>query len=65
MSTASKFSHRDVSSRNDFEMQGYHLIIKHRESVSYMKIRELAAQTCVSTTTVQRFCHKQCNALRR
>ena len=39
-------------------MQVYHFIIKHRESVSYMTIRELAAQAGVSTTTVLRFCRK-------
>ncbi|WP_058973689.1 MurR/RpiR family transcriptional regulator [Type-D symbiont of Plautia stali] len=52
------FSHRDLSSLNDLEMQVYHFIIKHRESVSYMTIRELAAQAAVSTTTVLRFCRK-------
>lgn len=52
------FSHSDLSRLNDLEMQVYHFIIKHRESVSYMTIRELAAQAGVSTTTVLRFCRK-------
>ena len=50
------FLHRDLSNLNDLEMQVYHFIIKHRESVSYMTIRELAAQAGVSTTTVLRLC---------
>ncbi len=52
------FSHRDLASLNDLEMQVYQFIIKHRESVSYMTIRELAEQADVSTTTVLRFCRK-------
>lgn len=52
------FSHRDLASLNDLEMQVYQFIIKHRESVSYMTIRELAEQAEVSTTTVLRFCRK-------
>lgn len=52
------FSHSDLFRLNDLEMQVYHFIIKHRESVSYMTIRELAAQAGVSTTTVLRFCRK-------
>ena len=52
------FSHSDLSLLNELEMQVYHFIIKHRESVSYMTIRELAAQAGVSTTTVLRFCRK-------
>ncbi|MGD9425826.1 MurR/RpiR family transcriptional regulator [Pantoea sp. NSTU24] len=51
-------SHRDLARLNDLEMQVYQFIIKHRESVSYMTIRELAEQTGVSTTTVLRFCRK-------
>ena len=52
------FSHHDLASLNDLEMQGYHDIIKHPESVSYMTIRELAERAGVSTTTVLRFCRK-------
>ncbi len=52
------FSHSDLSLLNELEMQVYHFIIKHRESVSYMTIRELAAEAGVSTTTVLRFCRK-------
>ncbi|MCZ4060294.1 MurR/RpiR family transcriptional regulator [Pantoea sp. LMR881] len=52
------FSHRDLASLNDLEMQVYQFIVKHRESVSYMTIRELAEQADVSTTTVLRFCRK-------
>lgn len=52
------FSHRDLARLNDLEMQVYQFIIKHRERVSYMTIRELAEQAAVSTTTVLRFCRK-------
>ena len=52
------FSHRDLARLNDLEMQVYQFIIKHREGVSYMTIRELAEQAGVSTTTVLRFCRK-------
>lgn len=52
------FSHHDLASLNDLEMQVYHDIIKHPESVSYMTIRELAERAGVSTTTVLRFCRK-------
>lgn len=56
------FSHHDLASLNDLEMQVYHDIIKHPESVSYMTIRELAERAGVSTTTVLRFCRKmQCD----
>ncbi|ORM52961.1 transcriptional regulator [Pantoea conspicua] len=52
------FSHRDLARLNDLEMQVYQFIIKHRERVGYMTIRELAEQAAVSTTTVLRFCRK-------
>lgn len=52
------FSHSDLARLNDLEMQVYQFIIKHREGVSYMTIRELAEQAGVSTTTVLRFCRK-------
>lgn len=56
------FSHHDLASLNDLEMQVYHDIIRHPESVSYMTIRELAERAGVSTTTVLRFCRKmQCD----
>ncbi|MBW1252372.1 MurR/RpiR family transcriptional regulator [Pantoea allii] len=55
------FSHHDLATLNDLEMQVYQYIIKHRDSVSYMTIRDLAEQAAVSTTTVLRFCRKmQC-----
>ena len=52
------FSHRDLAHLNDLEMQVYQFIIRHRERVGYMTIRELAEQAAVSTTTVLRFCRK-------
>ncbi|WP_205952254.1 MurR/RpiR family transcriptional regulator [Pantoea stewartii] len=52
------FAHHDLATLNDLELQVYQYIIRHRESVSYMTIRELAEQAAVSTTTVLRFCRK-------
>ncbi len=43
------------------EMMVYHYVIKNRDKVMYMTIRELAEAAGVSTTTVLRFCRKlQC-----
>lgn len=56
------FSHHDLATLNNLEIQVYQYIIKNPQSVSYMTIRDLAEQTGVSTTTVLRFCRKmQCD----
>lgn len=57
----SMFSHAAVASLNNLEMMVYHYVIKNRDKVMYMTIRELAEAAGVSTTTVLRFCRKlQC-----
>lgn len=59
--TVSMFSHAAVASLNNLEMMVYHYVIKNRDKVMYMTIRELAEAAGVSTTTVLRFCRKlQC-----
>lgn len=55
------FTHHTLATLNELEMQVYHFVIKNRESVMYMTIRELADAAQVSTTTILRFCRKmQC-----
>lgn len=43
---------------NETEMNIYHYINAHLDKVIYMRIRELANATYVSTTTILRFCKK-------
>ena len=58
----SLFSHAAIASLNNLEMQVYECVIKNRDAVMYMTIRELADAAGVSTTTVLRFCRKlQCD----
>lgn len=52
------FSHEEIKSFNELEMSVYNYIIRNKEKVVYMKIRELADSAHVSTTTVLRFCKK-------
>lgn len=52
------FSHEEIQSLNALEMAVYNYVTKNREKVIYMKIRELAAQAHVSTTTVLHMCKK-------
>lgn len=52
------FTHAAVASLNGLEMMVYHYIIKNKDKVMYMTIRELADAAEVSTTTVLRFCRK-------
>lgn len=54
----SLFSHATIASFNNLEMMIYQYVIKNRDKVSYMTIRELADAAGVSTTTVLRFCRK-------
>ena len=57
----SMFSHSAIASLNNLEMMVYNYVIKNRDKVMYMTIRELAEAAGVSTTTVLRFCRKlQC-----
>lgn len=47
-----------IQSLNELELSVYEYIMKNREKVMYMKIRELANEAHVSTTTILRFCKK-------
>ncbi|EPC0892447.1 MurR/RpiR family transcriptional regulator [Citrobacter freundii] len=52
------FSHAAIASLNNLEMLVYNYVIKNRDKVMYMTIRELADAVGVSTTTELRFCRK-------
>ena len=54
----SMFSHSAIASLNNLEMMVYNYVIKNRDKVVYMNIRELADAAGVSTTTILRFCRK-------
>lgn len=47
-----------VKSLNELEMYVYQYVMQHESAVPYMRIRELADASHVSTSTVLRFCHK-------
>lgn len=52
------FTHSAVASLKNLEMMVYNFVVKNRDKVMYMTIRELADAAGVSTTTVLRFCRK-------
>jgi len=52
------FTVEEIQSLNELELSVYEYVIQHKSTVSYMRIRELAAEAHVSTTTVLRFCRK-------
>jgi len=52
------FTHSAIASLNNLEMMVYNFVLKNRDKVMYMTIRELADAAGVSTTTVLRFCRK-------
>ena len=52
------FTVEQVKSFNGLELGVYQYIIQHQAAVPYMRIRELAAEAHVSTTTILRFCKK-------
>ncbi|MFW2489159.1 MurR/RpiR family transcriptional regulator [Clostridium chromiireducens] len=52
------FSYEIIQSFNDIELSLYRYIMKNIGKVSYMRIRELADEAHVSTTTILRFCKK-------
>lgn len=47
-----------ITSFNDLETSLYNYICQHSDKVAYMRIRELADETHVSTATILRFCRK-------
>lgn len=52
------FDPRLTSSLNELELLVYRYIMEHPNTVPFMRIRELAAEAHVSTTTVLHFCKK-------
>lgn len=52
------FNYEIIQSLNDLELSLYRYIMKNIEKVVYMRIRELADEAHVSTTTILRFCKK-------
>ncbi|MBM7541049.1 MurR/RpiR family transcriptional regulator [Amphibacillus cookii] len=52
------FSSEIIASFNDLETSIYNYICQNSEKVAYMRIRELADATHVSTATILRFCRK-------
>lgn len=47
-----------IQSLNELELSLYEYIMKNSKKVPYMRIRELAEEAYVSTTTILRFCKK-------
>ncbi|MEH7443013.1 MurR/RpiR family transcriptional regulator [Bacillus sp. JJ1122] len=52
------FSNDMIASFNELETSLYHYIIQNSDKVAYMRIRELADETHVSTASILRFCKK-------
>jgi DNA-binding MurR/RpiR family transcriptional regulator len=52
------FSYDVIASFNELEISLYNYITQNIEKVAYMRIRELADETHVSTATILRFCRK-------
>lgn len=58
------FSPHPLGNLNEPEMLVYRYIMEHPNTVPFMRIRELAAEAHVSTTTVLHFCKKMgCDAV--
>lgn len=52
------FTYKQIANLNDTETRVYQYVIKNMEKVLKMSVRELAAETFVSTATIVRFCQK-------
>ena len=52
------FTPQQIKNLNELELLVYQYIIEHPNTVPFMRIRELAAEAHVSTTTVLHFCKK-------
>ena len=52
------FSVEKIQQLNGLEMSVYQYVLQHQSAIPYMRIRELAAETHVSTTTILRFCKR-------
>ncbi|MGL4761970.1 MAG: MurR/RpiR family transcriptional regulator [Sarcina sp.] len=56
------FTPDKISDLNELELNVYKYVIANKNSVIYMRIRDIANETHVSTTTILRFCKKfDCN----
>lgn len=61
-SEESMFTAEQVQSLNELEREVYEFVMRNQPRVQYMRIRELATEAHVSTSTVLRFCSKMgCN----
>lgn len=52
------FSNEIIASFNELETSLYNYIIQNSDKVAYMRIRELANETHISTASILRFCRK-------
>ena len=52
------FTYEQIQSLNELELSVYNYVIQHTDQVTDMKIRELADNAHVSTSTILRFCTK-------
>ena len=52
------FTNEVITTFNELEMLLYKYIMENREKVVYMRIRDLAVESHVSTSTIMRFCRK-------
>ncbi|MBO9130726.1 MurR/RpiR family transcriptional regulator [Bacillus sp. 165] len=52
------FTNEMITSFNELELSLYNYICKNSNTVIYMRIRDLADQTHMSTSTILRFCRK-------
>jgi DNA-binding MurR/RpiR family transcriptional regulator len=52
------FTNELIATFNELEMLLYKYIMNNKEKVVYMRIRDLANETHVSTSTIMRFCRK-------
>lgn len=52
------FTHELLAGFNELELSIYNCIVKNKERIAHMKIKELADEAHVSTATVLRFCKK-------
>lgn len=52
------FSNSNLKKLNLLEMDIYEYVMAHKESIPSMRIRDLAKEVNVSTTTILRFCNK-------
>ncbi|HZG72431.1 MAG TPA: MurR/RpiR family transcriptional regulator [Chondromyces sp.] len=52
------FSNEVIASFNELETSLYNYICRNMDKLAYMRIRELADETHVSTATILRFCRK-------